>query len=79
MRYTKRPGVHTNSSRTGKKWDKTWSGILDRVEKMNLSKADAKSFLEARLRELARKERISKYNAKAVKGARMLYKRKDHR
>lgn len=68
-KHTKRPGVHTNSSRTGKNWNKTWSGILNRVEKMNLSKADAKSFLEARLRGLARKERISKYNAKAVKRA----------
>jgi len=68
-KHTKKPGIHTNSSRTGKNWNKTWGGILDRVEKMNLSKAEAKTFLEARLRELARKERISKHNAKAVKGA----------
>ena len=68
-KHTKKPGVHTNSSRTGRNWNRTWSGILDRVEKMNLSKSEAKEFLEARLRELARKERISKYNSEAIKGA----------
>ncbi len=68
-KHTKKPGIHTNSSRTGCNWNKTWGGILDSVEKMNLSKAESKDFLEARLRELARKERISKYNAQAVKGA----------
>ena len=66
-KHTRKPGIHTNSSRTGKNWNKTWSGILDRVEKMKLSKNEAKTFLEARLRELARKERISKYNSEAVK------------
>ncbi|WP_308021782.1 RHS repeat domain-containing protein, partial [Neisseria canis] len=64
-------GVHTNGSRLGKNWNKVWAGILDRVEKMNLSKNEAKIFLEKRLRELARKERISKYNAQAVRGARV--------
>ena len=54
----------------GKNWNKAWAGILDQVEEMNLSKADAKVFLEKRLREMARKEGISKYNAKAVKGMR---------
>ena len=34
---------------------------------MNLSKTEAKKFLEKRLRALARKERISKHNVKAVK------------
>jgi rhs family protein len=62
----KDPGIHT-SSRTGKNWNKTWAGILDQVEKMNLSKTEAKKFLEKRLRALARKERISKHNVKAVK------------
>ena len=66
-KHTKKPGIHTNSSRTGKNWNKTWAGILDQVEKMNLSKTEAKKFLEKRLRALARKERISKHNAKAVK------------
>jgi rhs family protein len=66
-KHTWKPGIHTNSSRTGKNWNKTWSGILDWVEKMKLSKSEAKTFLEARLRELARKERISKYNSEAVK------------
>ena len=66
-KHTRKPGIHTNSSLTGKKWNKTWSGILDWVEKMKLSKNEAKTFLEARLRELARKERISKYNSEAVK------------
>ena len=42
----KDPGIHTNSSRTGKNWNKTWAGILDQVEKMNLSKTEAKKFLE---------------------------------
>ena len=37
-KHTKKPGIHTNSSRTGKNWNKTWAGILDQVEKMNLSK-----------------------------------------
>ena len=66
-KHTKKPGIHTNSSRTGKNWNKTWAGILDQVEKMNLSKTEAKKFLEKRLRALARKERISKHNSKAVK------------
>ncbi len=35
---------------------------------MGLSKPEAKVFLETRLRELARKERISKHNIKVVKG-----------
>ena len=68
-KHTKKPGIHTNSSRTGQNWNKTWAGILDKVEEMNLSKAEAKDFLEARLRELARKERIGKHNAQAVKGS----------
>lgn len=68
-KHTKKPGIHTNSSRTGQNWNKTWGGILDQVEGMNLSKSDAKVFLEDRLKNLARKERISKHNAKAVKGA----------
>ena len=54
-------GVHTNSSRIGKNWNKTCSGILDKVVSMNLSQNDAKDFLEATPRELAREERISKY------------------
>ena len=33
-KHTRKPGIHTNSSRTGKNWNKTWSGILDWVEKM---------------------------------------------
>lgn len=68
-RHTKIPGVHTNSSRTGKNWNKTWSGILDKVESLNLSQNDAKDFLEARLRELARKERIGKYNAQSARNS----------
>ncbi|RYE18223.1 MAG: hypothetical protein EOP45_14475 [Sphingobacteriaceae bacterium] len=60
-------GIHTNSSRTGQNWNKTWDGILNRVEGMNLSKAESKSVLESSLRTLARKERISKYNADAIK------------
>ena len=65
--HTKKPGIHTNSSRTGKNWNKTWKGILDKAESMNMSQSDTKKFLEERLRELARKERISKYNATAMK------------
>ena len=44
----------------GKNWNKAWAGILDQVEEMNLSQADAKVFLEKRLREMARKEGIGK-------------------
>ena len=69
-KHTVKPGIHTNSSRMGKNWNKAWAGILDQVEEMNLSQADAKVFLEKRLREMARKEGIGKYNAKAVKGMR---------
>lgn len=36
---------------------------------MNLSQAESKEILEQRLRTLARKERIGKHNATAVKGA----------
>lgn len=66
-KHTTKPGIHTNSSRTGQNWNKTWDGILDQVEKMNLNKTQAKELLEKTLRGLARKERIGKYNADAVK------------
>ncbi|ADI91352.1 hypothetical protein AOLE_12325 [Acinetobacter oleivorans DR1] len=68
-KHTKSPGIHTNSSRTGQNWNKTWGGILNQVEAMNLSQAESKEILEQRLRALARKERIGKHNATAVKGA----------
>lgn len=68
-KHTKTPGIHTNGSRTGQNWNKTWGGILNQVEAMNLSKAESKKMLEQTLRGLARKERISKHNATAVKGA----------
>ena len=68
-KHTKSPGIHTNSSRTGQNWSKTWGGILNQVEAMNLSQAESKEILEQRLRALARKERIGKHNATAVKGA----------
>nr|WP_180063912.1 RHS repeat-associated core domain-containing protein [Acinetobacter sp. YH16042] len=68
-KHTKTPGIHTNGSRTGQNWNKTWGGILNQVEAMNLSKAESKKMLEQTLRGLARNERISKHNATAVKGA----------
>ncbi|WP_227591294.1 hypothetical protein [Acinetobacter shaoyimingii] len=68
-KHTKKPGIHTNSSRTGQNWNKTWKGILDRVEGLGLCKDDAKDLLESTLRNLARKERISKHNSDAVIGA----------
>jgi len=73
-KHTTKPGIHTNSSRTGQNWNKTWDGILDQVEKMNLNKAQARDLLEKTLRGLARKERIGKYNANAVKKYAMLIK-----
>jgi len=72
VKHTKTPGVHTKGSRTRQNWNKTWKGILSDVEKMGLSKKEARDFLEDRLRDLARKERISKHNAQAVKRARIV-------
>ncbi|HGH3691113.1 TPA: RHS repeat-associated core domain-containing protein, partial [Acinetobacter baumannii] len=62
----KSPSIHTNSSSTGQNWNKTWGGILNQVEAMNLSQAESKEILEQHLRTLARKERIRKHNATAV-------------
>ncbi|HFF4760302.1 TPA: RHS repeat-associated core domain-containing protein, partial [Acinetobacter baumannii] len=47
-KHTKSPGIHTNSSRTGQNWNKTWGGILNQVEAMNLSQAESKEILEQR-------------------------------
>ncbi|MDO6855337.1 RHS repeat-associated core domain-containing protein [Cellulophaga lytica] len=66
-KHTKKPGIHTNSSRTGQNWNKTWKGIIDKVEDMNLSKSQNKDMFEKVLKGLARKERISKYNSDAIK------------
>lgn len=66
--HTKKPGIHTNSSRTGQNWNKTWKGIVKRVDSMNLPKKESKEMFESILKGLARKERISKNNARAVKG-----------
>ncbi|WP_311538885.1 RHS repeat domain-containing protein [Weeksella virosa] len=66
-RLTRGRGVHTNSSRVGKNWNKVFDGLLDYVEKQGMDKETAKDFLEKRLRDLARKERIGKYSADAVK------------
>jgi len=66
--HTTKPGIHTNSSRLGKNWNKTWKGVIDQVENMNLSKAGNKKMFQQILKSMAKKERISKNNAKAVKG-----------
>lgn len=66
-KHTKKPGIHTNSSRSGQNWNKTWKGFIDQVENKNLSKSQNKNMFEGLLRGLARKERIGKYSADAIK------------
>ena len=40
--HTKKPGIHTNSSRTGQNWNKTWDGILKKSRKYEFKQGSSK-------------------------------------
>ncbi|WP_052410289.1 DUF6531 domain-containing protein [Paenibacillus durus] len=67
--HTKKPGIHTNSSKLGKNWNSVWKNILNeaKVEFPNASKQEMKVYFEMVLDNMAKKSKINSRSATSIK------------
>ncbi|MFP3917102.1 RHS repeat-associated core domain-containing protein [Lysinibacillus telephonicus] len=67
--HTKKPGIHTNSSKTGKNWNKVWKNILNETPTKfpNASQQELKQYFENTLDRMAKKSNINSRSATSIK------------
>ncbi|MGE7947560.1 RHS repeat domain-containing protein [Lysinibacillus sp. NPDC093688] len=69
--HTKKPGIHTNSSKIDKNWNKVWKNILNETPNKfpNASQQELKQYFENTLDRMAKKSNINSRSATSIKNA----------
>ncbi|MDU7472151.1 MAG: hypothetical protein E7L01_02145, partial [Paenibacillus macerans] len=67
--HTKKPGIHTNSSKLGKNWNIVWKNILNesKIKFSNASKQEMKTYFEMVLDSMAKKSKINSRSSTSIK------------
>ncbi|WP_334072019.1 hypothetical protein [Paenibacillus sp. A14] len=67
--HTKKPGIHTNSSKLGKNWNIIWKNILNesKIKFSNSSKQEMKTYFEMVLDSMAKKSKINSRSSTSIK------------